>query len=130
MESVGGKWIETMNDGVILFKNISSAVKEVVKDEKKEIEYEHNEANTVLTFEDAKLQLTVAGKYIYGEEKKLCTIVDKVEDESQNLVYLKARYLHSDEEFELDPEQAKQLNDKVEITIRLHSKSGSKSIVK
>ena len=38
--------------------------REVVKDEKKEIEYEQNEANTVLTFEDANREFLFTNKYL------------------------------------------------------------------
>ena len=60
---------------------------------------------------------------------KYC-IVDKVEDESQNIIYIKIKYDGSDAEIELDPEQTKALIDKVELTVRLNSKTGDKSIIK
>ena len=67
---------------------------ESVKDEKKEVDYEHIEANSVITFDDGKVEkiyyykliinryngfpkvhINVASKFIYGEEKKICTTI-------------------------------------------------------
>lgn len=46
MESREGLWLKTMDDGVLLFKNIALSVKETDKDkDKEENEIQHSEAN-------------------------------------------------------------------------------------
>lgn len=45
MEPETGKWIQTKDDGVLYFKNVDFGIKETDKEEKKDDEYEHTEAN-------------------------------------------------------------------------------------
>ena len=67
MESVDGKWLKTMDDGVLLFKNIALSVKESDKETKQETDYEHTQENSIINFDDSDNKYQVGQRYFHTE---------------------------------------------------------------
>lgn len=81
MEASDGKWIQTMDDGVLLFKNITNSVQESSKADKGDNEYQHSEANCLLEFEETSNELREGQKYYHSEKNKICILEEVNIDE-------------------------------------------------
>lgn len=132
MESEKGKWLQTKDDGVLLFKNISFSIKEADKEEKKEVDYEHNEANCVITFDENICKFNYGTKLFHTEMGAFCTVTERVDDENGNLKQVKIRLdsLDSEAVVENTPEEIVKLTPFMEIYLRIVQKSGSKFTIK
>lgn len=132
MESEKGKWLQTKDDGVLLFKNISFSIKEADKEEKKDTEYEHNEANCVLTFEENSIKYNYGTKLFHHEMGAFCTVTERVDDDDGNLKQIKIRLdsLDSEAVVENTPDQIKNLSAFMDLYLRIVQKSGSKFTIK
>ena len=132
MESEKGKWLETKDDGVLLFKNISFSIKEADKEEKKNVDYEHSEANCILTFDEHTWKYNYGTKLFHQEMKVFCTVTERVNDENGNLKQVKIRIdsLDSEAFVENTPEEMAKLAPFMDIYVRIVQKSGSKITVK
>ena len=132
MEQEKGKWLQTKDDGILLFKNISFSIKEADKEEKKDVEYEHTEANCILNFDEHTCKYIYGTKLFHQEMKVFCTVTERVDDENGNLKQIKIRMdsLDSEAIVENTPEQMEKLTAFMDIYLRIIQKSGTKLTIK
>lgn len=127
-----GKWIKTKQDGILLFKNITFALQEVDKEEKKaDGEYDHNEENALLSFfpED---EYFVGKKLFHGELNTFCTVSERVTDDEGKTTHLKIRIDAQDIETEVEnnKQSLSLFQTGVPFIIRICLKAGGKFLIK
>lgn len=128
MESRDGIWLKTMNDGVLLFKNIALSAKETDKPKDEENKFEHTEANCVQEFSEDTQEYSVGNKLFHSEMGVFCTVTERTETEEGKLESFKVRLesLDSEATIQNTPEDVKPLKKDIPIFIRAVLKSGSK----
>lgn len=129
METQAPKWVKTMDDGVLPFKNVDLNFKETDKEEKaNEDEYKHCEDNIFVDFSDSSQKYNHGSKYFHSEMGVFCTVTDRVENEDGELKEIKVRLegLDSEAVIPSDPEQLKTLKKVLPITFRIVRSTGGK----
>ena len=132
MESKKGIWLNTMNDGVLLFKNVSLSVKESDKEDKKDEDaIEHSADNQVLKFDEDEVLYPHGSKYFHNEMQVFCTVTDRTENEVDGvskLESIKVRLDSLDSEAVLpnDESLTNILKKELDVFIRVVHTSGDK----
>lgn len=123
-------WIETIDDGVLYFKNVTLQVKEISEKSKKPALYEHTEANCVINLSAAAPKYEVSKKYLHSELNKFVTI-DELEHGDEDKITKCVITVDGDKDsITLTPDQVNLLLTNVNVYVRLLSKSGIKYTVK
>jgi hypothetical protein len=120
------KWVETKNDGILLFKNVSFNVRETDKTEVNENEYEHNQHNIILDFEADEAKYEADMKYYHTIENKFVTVVTKHENEQGEFTELTVKYNNDDETSTIKATDVNNLIDSLPIKARILTKTGNK----
>lgn len=134
MESKDCKWLKTMSDGVLLFKNIAFSVKETDKPDKKDEddEYAHTEENCVIQFDKPEDKYMPGQRYYHTEMCVFCSVTEKVTDDDGKLKEVKIRLdnLDSEASIQNDEKELAVLSDTLDVNIRVVQKTGSKLTIK
>lgn len=130
MESLPkGTWIETMDNGTLYFKNVSLQSKEVKEPKDGDKEYEHTEANCILELTNTENIFDSGAKFYHTELDQFVTI-SKVEfDEDDKPTKYLLKIADKKDPIELKPNQTNLLQNKLELTIRVLSKTGIKNTI-
>lgn len=120
------KWVETKNDGILLFKNVSFNVRESDNSEENKNEYEHNQDNIILDFEADKAKFEAGMKYFHVVENKFMTVISKNEDEKEGFTELTIKYDESEENTVVKATQLGDFIDCLPVKARVLVKSGNK----
>lgn len=120
------KWVETKNDGILLFKNVSFNVRETENSDENKNEYEHNQDNIILDFEVDKAKFEAGMKYFHVIENKFMTVVSKNEDEKEGFTELTIRYDENEENTVVKANQLEDFIDNLPVKARILAKSGNK----
>lgn len=120
------KWIQTKDDGVLLFKNVSFNIKETDKEDRDDNKYPHNEENIIIDFEDEKEKYETDFKYFNVQKNKFCTVTSKEQEEDGTLKHIMVKLEDSDEEIKISSNQLHQLKDHLPVKIRILGKAGNK----
>ncbi len=120
------KWIQTKDDGVLLFKNVSFNIKETDKEDKDDNKYPHNEENIIIDFEDEKEKYETDFKYFNVQKKQFCTVASKEEEEDGKIKFIMVKIEGQEEEVKVPANQLDQLKDHLPVKIRILGKSGNK----
>lgn len=97
-----GKWVNTRDDGVLLFKNVNLDLKETDKVDNKENDYEHKEENCVLEFDEDASKYPIGSKHFHTEMSVFCIVTDRTEGEDGKLQSFKVRLESLDSEAVID----------------------------
>lgn len=132
MESNQGIWMKTRDEGVLLFKNVSLAVKESDKEDKKSKEYEHTEENWIIDLNKNELQYPHGAKYFHKDMGVFCTVVDNTFDDDGKLTSIKVRIDEPESTaiMQNTAEDLTPLQTHIDMYIRGLQKSGSKFTIK
>lgn len=125
-----GAWIETMDDGVLYFKNTSSHIKEIKEKVEMGQEYEHNEENCIIKLTNPDTELAAGKKYLHAQSDKIVTVVEVERDEEEKATKVTIKQEGAEETTDLLPDQFNQLINEVDVSIRVLSKSGIKNTLK
>jgi hypothetical protein len=120
------KWVETKNDGILLFKNVSFNVRETDKAEVNQNEYEHNQDNIIVDFEADTAKYEAEMKYFHTIENKFVTVVTKHENEQGEFTELTVKYIDEEETFTIKAADVNNLIDSLPIKARILTKTGNK----
>jgi len=120
------KWIQTKDDGVLLFKNVSFNVQEADKEEKDENKYPHNEENTIIDFEEDKEKYDVGFKYYNTEKEKFCSVTSKETEEDGRIKSINIKLGEEEKELTIQANELPKLVDHLPVKIRILNKSGNK----
>lgn len=124
------KWVQTKDDGVLLFKNVSFSVREAEKEAKDENKYPHNEDNIIIDFEDEKEKYEVGFKYYNTEKEKFCSVSSRETEEDGKLKSIKIKFGEEEEELTIQANELHKLVDNLPVKIRILNKSGNKITLK
>jgi hypothetical protein len=120
------KWVETKNDGILLFKNVSFNVRETDKAEVNENEYEHNQDNIILDFEADVAKYEAGMKYYHTIDNKFITVVTKHENEQGEFTELTVKATDGEETSTIKATDVNNLIDSLPIKARILTKTGNK----
>ena len=120
------KWVETKNDGILLFKNVLFNVRETEKAEENKNEYIHNQDNIILDFDADKALYEAGMKYYHAVEKKFLTIVSKNEDEKEGFTDLTIKYDEDEDNVTVKATEVEHFIDSLPVKARILLKTGNK----
>ena len=120
------KWVQTKDDGMLLFKNVCFSVQETDDKKKDENKFPHNEDNIIIDFEDEKEKFEIGFKYFNTEKNKFCTVISKEEEKEGKIKSIKVKLEDVEAELKIQANEFHKLIDKLPVKIRILGKSGNK----
>lgn len=122
-------WVETLNDGLLPFKNVTFSIQESLKEEKEDKEFPHTQENVILDFESENVPFNTGAKYFHTEKKQFWTIEEREEVEGTiRPKFVKVKFADSEAEPELieNDQELGKLIDQLPVKLRIIEKSGAK----
>ena len=119
-----------MDNGILYFKNVSLQYQESKQKNDKEKEYEHTEANCILDFTESEHDYDTGKRYLHTGIDKFVSISEiKYDDDNKPISYA-LKIGEEEEPIILKQEELSILATKVDVTIRVFSKTGIKNTIK
>lgn len=126
MESRDCKWLNTRDDGILLFKNIAFNIKESDKKDEDGDDYE-----IISNFSNPDNKFQVSQRYFHSDMLVFCTISERINGEDDKLKEIKVRLESMDSEA-IIPATEKELEilkDSLDMNIRVIQKTGTKMTI-